>query len=40
VWGFGPGSPGVTQRAGVTGIAGNAFSYVLAGRTAVHMVLR
>jgi len=40
VWGFGPGSPGITKRAGVTGIAGNAFSYVLAGTTAVHMVLR
>jgi hypothetical protein len=40
VWGFGSGSPGITEQRGISGIAGNAFSYVLSGRTAVHLVLR
>ena len=40
VWGFGPGSPGITERGRVSGITGNAFHYVLPGMTAVHLVLR
>jgi hypothetical protein len=40
VWGFGPGSPGITERKGISGIAANDFSYVVPGMTAVHLVLR
>ena len=40
VWGFGPGSPGITERKGISGIAANGFSYVVPGLTAVHLVLR
>ena len=40
VWGFGPGSPGITERGRIGGITGNAFHYVLPGMTAVHLVLR
>ena len=40
VWGFGPGSPGITERGRVSGISGNAFHYVLPGMTALHLVLR
>lgn len=39
VWGFGDGSPGITARRSIDGIAGNAFAYRIPALTAVHLVL-
>ena len=39
VWAFDAASPAITQRAGITGITGNRFTYTLPPRTAAHIVL-